>query len=145
MTTANNTALNDTALCKSSDASNRTTHRTASTSFSDDAASAPWQEPDVVVNTREPVFFRRLKNRLAAIPIQSKHRNQSLFIDLRTGQHWLQLKVSRPEFTLYMLPVSIDTALSIAQESDYRRWNPSLFPQYDMPMHNTRSATAITA
>ncbi len=106
---------------------------------------APWQDPNVLVNTREPVFFRRLKQRLAAIPVQSKHRNQSLFIDLRTGQHWLQLKLTRPEFTLYMLPVSIDTALSIAQESDYRRWNPALFTHHGQQHDNLIPSSATSA
>ncbi len=57
-----------------------------------------------------------LKTRLTPIEIRSRHSRQRLYLDAKTGQHWLSIRVSirrRDETRELLKPVSVDVANSL--------------------------------
>ena len=101
--------------------------------------STPWDSPRTVEQAVDRDNYNSLKDRLAAIPTRSKQKRQALYLDLWTGQHWLGVKLSCPEESEILKPVSVDTALSVATVGTYRLLNQPLFADSQDSFHRTVS------
>ena len=98
--------------------------------------SPPWKSPRTVIDFTSrcdpscndesgaacvvhPAYYA-LKNRLTPVAIRSRHARQRLYLDSKTGQHWLSLRVSirrREENRELLKPISQDLANSLRSPS----------------------------